>query len=74
MVVLIPGTTESTSARADGWRGAWRGPAMGVVGFGASGTLGEPNDPCRAVLGVQAVQHGEPVLDQSAHGLAPGGG
>jgi hypothetical protein len=37
----------------------------------AAGTLGEPNDPGRTVLDVQTVQHGEPVLDQSAHCPAP---
>jgi hypothetical protein len=51
-------------------RGAAR--AIGAGGRpGTAGTLGEADDPCGTVLGVQAVQHGEPVLDQPAHGAAP---
>src|SRR4051794_15603791 len=72
MVLLMPGTTESiTWAWADGWRGA----ARAVVASGrpsAPGTLGQADDPCRAVLGVQAVEHGESVFDQSAHRTTPG--
>ena len=46
--------------------------------FGAHGRSGppralrEPDAPRGAVVGVEAVQHGEPVLDQPAHGTTPG--
>ena len=46
--------------------------------FGADGggdptrALGEPYEPGGAVVGVEAVEHGEPVLDEPADRAAPG--